>query len=56
MTPDPQAREVRCDRRSFVGKFRCDRKAEPNGRCAKHNEPMHANAPHWQNQEPSDAQ
>ena len=35
-----------CDRISFVNPHRrCDRKAESNGRCTKHNEPMHQDKP-----------
>lgn len=38
---------MRCDRASFVGRFRCDRPATGNGRCEVHNHPLHVNAPHY---------
>jgi hypothetical protein len=45
---------ARCDRVSFVGNFRCDRKAEKNGRCKVHNYPQHKNAPKYDpNKEPT---
>lgn len=42
----------RCDRRSFIGMFRCDRAATETGRCTKHNEPAHAGALHWKDKTP----
>jgi hypothetical protein len=39
----------RCICNSFVNpRYRCDRQAEANGRCKKHNDPMHLNKTVWQ--------
>lgn len=40
--------ELRCDRASFVNcRYRCDRFAVENGRCATHNFPAHKDARKW---------
>jgi hypothetical protein len=43
-----QVWDERCVCVSFVNqRCRCDRRAQPNGRCAKHNEPMHLSKREW---------